>query len=132
MHQSNVENIIRPRFVDYILSMTCVHILTVENRSIPRTRRILINSERIKPLSFICLLPIVCALMLLALLFQQKKVLCIPVRCLSLQEYQSKKLMADNGVSVQKFVVCSSLDEAKSASKNLSKISSQICLEKSQ
>uniref|UniRef100_A0A8B8AXY2 Succinate--CoA ligase [GDP-forming] subunit beta, mitochondrial n=1 Tax=Crassostrea virginica TaxID=6565 RepID=A0A8B8AXY2_CRAVI len=49
----------------------------------------------------------------------QKKVLCIPVRCLSLQEYQSKKLMADNGVSVQKFVVCSSLDEAKSASNNL-------------
>ena len=39
---------------------------TVENRSIPRTRRILINSERTKPLSFICLLPIVCALMLLA------------------------------------------------------------------
>ncbi|XP_048739589.1 succinate--CoA ligase [GDP-forming] subunit beta, mitochondrial-like [Ostrea edulis] len=50
---------------------------------------------------------------------EEKNVLSIPTRCLSLQEYQSKKLMADNGVAVQKFVVCSSTDEAKSAARNL-------------
>lgn len=55
--------------------------------------------------------------------FQQKNLLLIPARCLSLQEYQSKKLMTDSGVSVQKFVVCSSLDEAKTAAKNLSNYS---------
>ena len=41
------------------------------------------------------------------------------VRCLHLQEYQSKKLMQDNGISVQKFVVVSNKQEAKHATDHL-------------
>ncbi|XP_062585696.1 succinate--CoA ligase [GDP-forming] subunit beta, mitochondrial-like isoform X1 [Saccostrea cucullata] len=48
-----------------------------------------------------------------------KNVFCVSIRCLSLQEYQSKKLMLDNGINVQKFVVCSSAEEAKTAAKKL-------------
>ena len=72
MHQSNIENVIRLRFVDYyILSMTfsvfSKGFVTYSRKQIHyKNWRILINSERTKPLSFICLLPIVCALMLLA------------------------------------------------------------------
>ncbi|XP_062619715.1 succinate--CoA ligase [GDP-forming] subunit beta, mitochondrial-like [Saccostrea cucullata] len=50
---------------------------------------------------------------------KQKNVFCISIRCLSLQEYQSKKLMLDNGINCQKFVVCSSVEEAKTAAKKL-------------
>ncbi|XP_062585697.1 succinate--CoA ligase [GDP-forming] subunit beta, mitochondrial-like isoform X2 [Saccostrea cucullata] len=49
----------------------------------------------------------------------KKNVFCVSIRCLSLQEYQSKKLMLDNGINVQKFVVCSSAEEAKTAAKKL-------------
>ncbi|CAC5419435.1 LSC2 [Mytilus coruscus] len=41
------------------------------------------------------------------------------VRCLHLQEYQSKKLMQDNGISVQKFVVVSNFEEAEHATDHL-------------
>ena len=40
-------------------------------------------------------------------------------RCLHLQEYQSKKLMQDNGISVQKFVLVSNQDEAAKATDSL-------------
>ncbi|XP_061195338.1 succinate--CoA ligase [GDP-forming] subunit beta, mitochondrial-like [Saccostrea echinata] len=50
---------------------------------------------------------------------EKKNVFCVSIRCLSLQEYQSKKLMLDNGINVQKFVVCSSAEEAKTAAKKL-------------
>ncbi|XP_060075424.1 succinate--CoA ligase [GDP-forming] subunit beta, mitochondrial-like [Ylistrum balloti] len=43
----------------------------------------------------------------------------IPSRNLNLQEYQSKKLMDDGGVSVQKFVMVSSPEEAKDAAEKL-------------
>ncbi|CAG2244159.1 succinate--CoA ligase [GDP-forming] subunit beta, mitochondrial-like [Mytilus galloprovincialis] len=41
------------------------------------------------------------------------------VRCLHLQEYQSKKLMQENGISVQKFVVASNFEEAEHATDHL-------------
>ncbi|KAI0215593.1 hypothetical protein LSAT2_032355 [Lamellibrachia satsuma] len=41
-----------------------------------------------------------------------------PVRCLNLQEFQSKKLMADNGIAVQRFQVAKSQAEAENISKN--------------
>ncbi|CAG5126736.1 unnamed protein product [Candidula unifasciata] len=48
---------------------------------------------------------------------------CIPLfiqqRWLNLQEYQSKKLMADNGISVQKFQVASSKDDADAIASQL-------------
>ena len=43
-----------------------------------------------------------------------------PVRCLNLQEYQSKKLMADNGIAVQPFRVAQSLADAEDISKEFS------------
>ena len=36
----------------------------------------------------------------------------VSVRWLNLQEYQSKKLMADNGINVQKFHMAETVDEA--------------------
>ncbi|UYV72433.1 SUCLG2 [Cordylochernes scorpioides] len=42
------------------------------------------------------------------------------VRWLNLQEYQSKQLMADNGIKVQRFQVAQSLDQAKSIASTLS------------
>lgn len=41
-------------------------------------------------------------------------------RWLNLQEYQSKKLMADNGVTVQRFFVADNATEALEAAKRLS------------
>ncbi|XP_042909162.2 succinate--CoA ligase [GDP-forming] subunit beta, mitochondrial [Parasteatoda tepidariorum] len=41
----------------------------------------------------------------------------IPVRHLNLQEYQSKQLMYDNGITVQKFRIASSINDAKEISK---------------
>ncbi|XP_042195411.1 succinyl-CoA ligase [GDP-forming] subunit beta, mitochondrial isoform X1 [Callorhinchus milii] len=43
----------------------------------------------------------------------------IPVRWLNLQEYQSKKLMADHGVTVQRFFVADSSKDALEAAKRL-------------
>ncbi|EPQ04331.1 Succinyl-CoA ligase [GDP-forming] subunit beta, mitochondrial [Myotis brandtii] len=45
-----------------------------------------------------------------------------PRRWLNLQEYQSKKLMADNGVKVQRFFVVDTAKEALEAAKKLSKL----------
>ncbi|ELK25521.1 Succinyl-CoA ligase [GDP-forming] subunit beta, mitochondrial [Myotis davidii] len=45
-----------------------------------------------------------------------------PRRWLNLQEYQSKKLMADNGVKVQRFFVVDTANEALEAAKKLSKL----------
>ncbi|CAG2108279.1 unnamed protein product, partial [Medioppia subpectinata] len=39
---------------------------------------------------------------------------CCQKRCLNLQEYQSKQLMRNNGVRVQRFCVIESVDEIKS------------------
>lgn len=43
-----------------------------------------------------------------------------PRRCLNLQEYQSKKLMQDGGVAVQRFYVADTASEALEAAKRLS------------
>lgn len=45
----------------------------------------------------------------------------IPARWLNLQEFQSKKLMADNGLHVQRFKVTDSAEEAVQIAKELSK-----------
>ena len=45
------------------------------------------------------------------------------VRWLNLQEYQSKKLMAENGILVQEFMVASSADEAQEIGCSFSKYS---------
>uniref|UniRef100_A0A8C9FHB5 Succinate-CoA ligase GDP-forming beta subunit n=1 Tax=Pavo cristatus TaxID=9049 RepID=A0A8C9FHB5_PAVCR len=45
-----------------------------------------------------------------------------PRRWLNLQEYQSKKLMADHGVTVQRFFVADSADDALEAAQRLSKL----------
>ena len=45
------------------------------------------------------------------------------VRWLNLQEYQSKKLMADCGITVQQFKVASTPAEAASVAKQLSESS---------
>lgn len=42
------------------------------------------------------------------------------VRRLNLQEYQSKKLMADNGINVQKFHMAETLDEAQTIANTFS------------
>ncbi|OXB81529.1 UNVERIFIED_CONTAM: hypothetical protein H355_008377 [Colinus virginianus] len=42
-----------------------------------------------------------------------------PRRWLNLQEYQSKKLMADHGVTVQRFFVADSADDALEAAQRL-------------
>lgn len=44
-----------------------------------------------------------------------------PRRWLNLQEYQSKKLMQDSGVTVQRFFVADTASEALEAAKRLSK-----------
>ncbi|XP_049498640.1 succinate--CoA ligase [GDP-forming] subunit beta, mitochondrial isoform X3 [Panthera uncia] len=48
-----------------------------------------------------------------------KAVQLTPRRWLNLQEYQSKKLMSDNGVKVQRFFVADSANEALEAAKRL-------------
>nr|KAF6476388.1 succinate-CoA ligase GDP-forming subunit beta [Rousettus aegyptiacus] len=56
-------------------------------------------------------------------------------RWLNLQEYQSKKLMSDNGVKVQRFFVADTANEAQEAAKklnerrNVSHITQKACLE---
>ena len=45
----------------------------------------------------------------------------MPVRWLNLQEFQSKKLMADNGLHVQRFKVTDNAKEAVQIAKELSK-----------
>jgi len=54
-------------------------------------------------------------------LFQAGSVSVIPVRWLNLQEFQSKKLMADNGLHVQRFKVAENAKEAVDIAKELSK-----------
>ena len=44
----------------------------------------------------------------------------MPVRWLNLQEFQSKKLMADNGLHVQRFKVAENANEAVEIAKELS------------
>ena len=44
----------------------------------------------------------------------------VPVRWLNLQEFQSKKLMADNGLHVQRFKVAENAKEAVEIAKELS------------
>ena len=51
-----------------------------------------------------------------------KVVQLTPRRWLNLQEYQSKKLMSDNGVKVQRFFVADTANEALEAAKRLSKL----------
>ena len=45
-----------------------------------------------------------------------------PRRCLNLQEYASKKLMAEYGVNVQKFGVAETPEEAATVARHLSKL----------
>ncbi|XP_041350121.1 succinate--CoA ligase [GDP-forming] subunit beta, mitochondrial-like [Gigantopelta aegis] len=53
-------------------------------------------------------------------LLQKQVCICsAPVRCLNLQEYQSKRLMADNNILVQKFEVASTVAEASSIADRL-------------
>ena len=47
----------------------------------------------------------------------------IPQRCLHLQEYQSKQLLADHGVAIQRFRVASNVEEVESLTKDLCKFS---------
>ncbi|KAL7843657.1 hypothetical protein AOLI_G00251690 [Acnodon oligacanthus] len=56
-----------------------------------------------------------------ALLGRRKVVRESPRRWLNLQEYQSKKLMQDSGVAVQRFFVADTATEALEAAKRLSK-----------
>ncbi|KAK2176791.1 hypothetical protein NP493_640g03039 [Ridgeia piscesae] len=51
-------------------------------------------------------------------LLKQVRTCSEPVRCLNLQEFQSKKLMADNGIAVQRFQVAQTLKDAENISKN--------------
>jgi hypothetical protein len=44
---------------------------------------------------------------------------------ISLQEYQSKKILEDNGLNIQRFFVATTPEEARDAGKKLSKYSSQ-------
>ena len=59
--------------------------------------------------------------MLHVLILQQAPVSVMPVRWLNLQEYQSKKLMQDNGITVQQFRVASNKEEARNITKDFSK-----------
>jgi succinyl-CoA synthetase beta subunit len=45
---------------------------------------------------------------------------------ISLQEYQSKKILEDNGLNIQRFFVASTPDEARDAGKKLSIIFSYL------
>lgn len=55
------------------------------------------------------------------LIFQTGAVALIQTRWLNLQEYQSKTLMADNGLHVQRFKVTDNAKEAVQIAKELSK-----------
>ena len=46
----------------------------------------------------------------------------VPVRHLNLQEYQSKQLMSEFGINVQKFKTAESADEAGRAAKELGRV----------
>ncbi|KAK3728435.1 hypothetical protein QZH41_009481 [Actinostola sp. cb2023] len=50
---------------------------------------------------------------------QVSPVSVVPVRWLNLHEYQSKKIMQDNGLNVQRFVVCENAEESVKLSKEL-------------
>ncbi|XP_067907665.1 succinyl-CoA ligase [GDP-forming] subunit beta, mitochondrial isoform X2 [Heterodontus francisci] len=52
-------------------------------------------------------------------LHTRQMVRIIPVRWLNLQEYQSKKIMADHGVTVQRFFVANNSQDALAAAKRL-------------
>ncbi|KAL5014179.1 hypothetical protein ScPMuIL_008449 [Solemya velum] len=52
-------------------------------------------------------------------LCKQIPAVAVPLRMLHLQEYQSKKLMAEGGVAVQKFQVVTSLEEAEHVAEKL-------------
>ena len=53
--------------------------------------------------------------------FQVLPTCSAPVRWLNLQEYQSKKLMKENGIAVQDFRMAENLEQAADISKNFSK-----------
>ena len=53
--------------------------------------------------------------------FKIKQVI-IPKCNISLQEYQSKKLLEDNGLNVQRFQIASTPEQAYEAGKSLSKL----------
>ena len=55
------------------------------------------------------------------LIFKTGTVALIQTRWLNLQEYQSKTLMADNGLHVQRFKVTDNAEEAVQIAKELSK-----------
>ncbi|XP_013779210.2 succinate--CoA ligase [GDP-forming] subunit beta, mitochondrial-like [Limulus polyphemus] len=55
----------------------------------------------------------------LQLLRNQASSCQVPIRWLNLHEYQSKQLMADNGINVQRFKVAGTRDEAEEISKTL-------------
>ena len=63
-----------------------------------------------------------CSLVRSCFYFQANAVSITPVRWLNLQEFQSKKLMADNGLHVQRFKVAESGKEAVAIAKELSKL----------
>lgn len=50
--------------------------------------------------------------------------MAIQVRLLNLHEFQSKKLMADNGIHVQRFQMAATLHDAQQIAKNFSKFCS--------
>ena len=52
----------------------------------------------------------------------------LPVRWLNLQEYQSKKLMHENGLHVQRFGVAENASDAVKVAKELSKFISAVLL----
>lgn len=56
------------------------------------------------------------------LLFLQTNIRAVSVRHLNLQEYQSKSLMQENGVNVQRFMVADTMNKAQEISKTLSKL----------
>lgn len=49
---------------------------------------------------------------------QMSPISFLPSRWLNLQEYQSKKLMEDNGIAVQKFKLAENAQQAADISKN--------------
>lgn len=53
-----------------------------------------------------------------------------PRRWLNLQEYQSKKLMQNSGVAVQRFYVADTASEALEAAKRLSEYRRQTCTQR--
>lgn len=61
-----------------------------------------------------------CVLTSVASVLQVAPLGAVPVRWLNLQEYQSKKLMQDNGIAVQKFRIAENTEQALDVSKNFS------------